>query len=269
MLPAITSTNICNHFDYIEAIAFNFSLVDTPPALPPFFEIVDDETNHLGNLPELPIDLLCKRLSPPDRMHLALTCKILFEKICMTGNARWKDVKSLAAFQNLCRWIRDTKNIRHIDENYTTVQEIYLAWPENCLSMFNRPSMELVLIRQIRQDPSHLEPLLCTSTNPTPMQFVFSLAWTVLHRYGLPYKSLETFCKLVTDTFLSGRLSSDLTNLKSLLKQLRKDHPHYNFNEKLPAPLLEQLNAVDQPRHPGWGLGWEEMFMRDDGLHLF
>jgi hypothetical protein len=243
------SNNHSYGLDYIEAIAFNFALVDTPPALPTLTEIVHDETNHLGNLPLPAIDSLCEQLLPPDRMRLACTCKILFVEICMSGNARWKDVGgSLAAFQNLCRWIRDIKNNRVHAE---VIKQIYLAWPANCLQMISCPP-EVILVRLIRQDPSFLRGLLITSSNLS----LYSLVWPILHSYGLPGKSLDTFCKLVSDTFLDGQLSTDLANINGLLKRLKKDYCHYNFNENLPAPLIDQLNALNRP----WRFGpWHEI----------
>jgi len=246
MLPVLASfpskqyLESCLEGDNIEAIARNLLFVGTPPTLPDLSEIVYDKTNPLCKLNDLNLASLCKILLPPDRMHLALTCKTLFARICLCDNISWKDVGSLAAFQNMSKLVRTARI-----STKTFFDKLCLAWPQQCLSMFNPlhfPRIEeLIDARRIRNDPVHLAPFIFNTREED------SGVWGILLRWGLPPHALDAFCTTISIIYLGGRLSTHLAQdrVNDLLKKLREDNGHFNFNDKLPRALLNDFQRLN------------------------
>ena len=254
MLPAVTSrpskenltkclNNVSIGSKSIDDLAYNLLFEGEPPIIPNIIDDAQDETNLIVNLPDLEMHALCKRLPPPDRMRLARTCKTLFKRIFFRYDL-WTDVGSLAAFQSMCTLVRS-------DIDLLVRTKMYLAWPESCLPMFFnhlRRLSHLPLLREIRQDPTKLTPLLCTAEQTHDNTMV----WVALNLFGLPPQTLDAFCETVSSAYLDRHLSTDLKNLKALLKQLIVDHPHYDFTEKLPILLILRLNDLNRPAHQGY-----------------
>ena len=254
MLPVVASfpskqyLELCLEDNNIEAIARNLPFVGTLPTFPDTFECVYDETNLLCNITDDNLASLCKTLLPPDRMRLARTCKTLFHRICIRDLGLWRDVGSLAAFQYMCNLARKAR----ISDAF--FEKLYLAWPQQCLSMFNplhfSAADALNDARRIRQDPTKLAPFIFEEKE-SDLE-----VWAVLFRRGLPPQSLDGFCETISTIYLGGRLSTHLPQVRvnDLLKKLRNDHPSFDFNAKLPRALINALDMLNFRNWRGGGM---------------